>query len=283
MNADKVRKIIVAVAPVGKTIQPPSKNPVTPTDVASEVSACCQAGASLVHLHVRDDVGVQTEDMAVYSKTLDLIRQTSDIIIQGSTGGLTSLTREERCVALNDTRTESASLNMGSINFGEDVYVNTLPDIRYWAKRMQETQVVPELEIFAAGMLSTYQQLVSENVLKPPYSMGFCLGVDWALPATPETLFFMKTLLPDKEIPWGVIHAGMEDFSLLATAIGMGASVVRVGFEDSVYYSHGQVAATNVEIVSRVVALIQDMGLAVASCAEARKMLGIQAPDLRPV
>jgi len=215
--------------------------------------------------------------MTVYSKTLDLIRQSSDIIIQGSTGGLTSLTREERCVALQDTRTESASLNMGSINFGEDVYVNTLPDIRYWAKRMHTTQVVPELEIFAAGMLATYQQLRREDVLKPPFSIGFCLGVDWALPADSETLFFMKTLLTEKEVPWGVIHAGMQDFTLLATAIGLGASVVRVGFEDSVYYAPGQVAETNTELVARVAALIQDMGLDVASCAEARKLLGM--PD----
>ncbi len=275
MNENELRKIIVAVAPVGKNIRPPSRNPITPEDVANETIACSQAGASLVHLHVRDDTGVQTEDVTVYAKTLDLIRQSSDIIVQGSTGGLTSLTREERCVALDDTRTESASLNMGSINFGEDVYVNTLPDIRYWAKRMQATRVVPELEIFAAGMLPAYQQLRREDVLRPPYSIGFCLGVEWALPADPETLFWVKSLLPEKNVPWGVIHAGMNDFTLLATAIGMGASVVRVGFEDSVNYARGRAAQTNVELVQRMAALIQDMGLAVANCTEAREILGM--------
>lgn len=269
------RKIIVAVAPTGKKLEPPSVNPLTPEDVASQVIACDKAGAGMVHLHVRDRQGEQTEELLNFSTTLDLIRQSSDIIIQGSTGGLTDLTLEQRCVALNDPRVEVASLNMGSINFGEDVYINRLPDIRYWAGRMQETRVAPELEIFAAGMLPAYMKLVEEGVLKPPYSIGFCLGVRWALPANPETLFFLKTLLPEKDVPWGVIHAGMHDFSLLATAIGMGASVVRVGFEDSSFFAPGKAAETNAELVERIVSLTHQMGYEVATCDEAREMLEI--------
>ena len=275
MNAHKPRKIIVAVAPTGKKIKPPSVNPLTPEDVAHQVIASEKAGASMVHLHVRDKQGEQTEDLSDFSTTLDLIRQTSGIIIQGSTGGLTDLTLEQRCVALDDPRVEVASLNMGSINFGEDVYINRLPDIRYWARRMQEARVVPELEIFAAGMLPAYMKLAEEGVLKPPYSIGFCLGVRWALPANPETLFFMKTLLPEKNVPWGVIHAGMHDFSLLATAVGMGASVVRVGFEDSTFFAPGKAAQANAELVERIVSLIHQMGYEVATCDEAREILGI--------
>jgi 3-keto-5-aminohexanoate cleavage enzyme len=272
----KNRKIIVAVAPVGKEIELPSKNPLTPEAVADDVIACTKAGAGMVHLHVRDNTGEQTEDLTVYSKTLDLIRESSGIIIQGSTGGLTSLTLEERCVALNDPRTEVASLNMGSINFGEDVYINKLPDIRYWAGRMEETGVAPELEIFAAGMLPTYRKLVEDKVLKPPYSINLCLGFHWALPADVETLFFMKTMLPEKDVPWGVIHDGMNDFALLATAIGMGASVVRVGFEDSVFFAPGKSARTNAELVERMVSLIQQIGYETATCDEARGILSIQ-------
>jgi 3-keto-5-aminohexanoate cleavage enzyme len=229
----------------------------------------------MVHMHVRDQQGKQTEDLTDFSATLDLIRKDSDIVIQGSTGGLTDLTLEQRCVALEDSRVEVASLNMGSINFGEDVYVNRMPDIRYWARRMEETRVVPELEIFAAGMLPAYIQLVEEGVLKPPYSIGFVLGVRWALPANPETLFFMKTLLPEKDVPWGVIHAGMHDFALLATAIGVGASVVRVGFEDSPYFAPDKAALTNAELVERIVSLVHQMGFEVAACDEAREILGI--------
>ena len=276
MKNNKPRKIIVAVAPTGKKTEPPSVNPLTPEDVAGEVAACTKAGASMVHLHVRDKKGEQTEDLTDFSATLDLIRPSSDIIIQGSTGGLTDLTLEQRCVALNDARVEVASLNMGSINFGEDVYVNKMADIRYWARRMEQTRVVPELEIFAAGMLPAYVKLVEEKVLQPPYSIGFCMGVDWALPADAETLFFMKTMLPEKDVPWGVIHAGMNDFVLLATAIGMGASFVRVGFEDSPFFAPGKAAKSNAELVERMVSLIHQIGYEVATCDEAREMLQIR-------
>jgi 3-keto-5-aminohexanoate cleavage enzyme len=275
MKNHKTRKIIVAVAPTGKKTEPPSVNPLTPADVAQQVIACEKAGASMVHMHVRDKKGEQTEDLTDFSATLDLVRQSCDIIIQGSTGGLTDLTLEQRCVALDDSRVETASLNMGSINFDEDVYVNRVPDIRYWARRMAETRVVPELEIFAAGMLPTYMQLVEEGVLKPPYSIGFCIGARWALPAEPETLIFMKTLLPEKDVPWGVIHAGMQDFALLATAIGMGASVVRVGFEDSAFFAPGKAARTNAELVERTVSLVHQIGYEVANCQDAREILGI--------
>ena len=276
MKNHKPRKIVVAVAPTGKKIEPPSVNPLLPEDVAGEVVACTKAGAGMVHLHVRNRAGEQTEDLTVFTKTLDLIRHSSDIVIQGSTGGLTDLTLEQRCVALNDPRVEVASLNMGSINFGEDVYVNRLPDIRYWAGRMAEARVAPELEIFAAGMLPAYMKLVEEGVLKRPYSIGFCLGVRWALPANAETLFFMKTMLPEKDVPWGVIHAGMHDFAMLATAIGMGATAVRVGFEDSIFFAPGQAAHTNAELVERVVALIHQIGYEVATCEEAREILAIR-------
>jgi 3-keto-5-aminohexanoate cleavage enzyme len=275
MKNHNTRNIIVAVAPTGKKTEPPSVNPLTPADVARQVIACEKAGASMVHMHVRDKKGAQTEDLTDFSATLDLIRRSSDIVIQGSTGGLTDLSLEQRCVALDDPRVETASLNMGSINFDEDVYVNRVPDIRYWAGRMAETRVAPELEIFAAGMLSAYMQLVEEGVLKPPYSIGFCLGVRWALPANPETLFFMKTLLPEKDVPWGVIHAGMQDLALLATAIGMGASVVRVGFEDSVFFAPGKAAQTNTQLVEKMVSLVHQIGYEVANCQEAREILGI--------
>ena len=273
---NKLRKIIVAVAPVGRDIDPPSINPITPEAVADDVIACTEAGASMVHLHVRDRNGEQTEDLTDFSATLDLIRKSSDIIIQGSTGGLTDLTLEERCVSLNDPRVEVASLNMGSINFGEDVYINRLPDIRYWARRMEASQVAPELEIFAAGMLPTYMKLLEEKVLKPPYSINFCLGAEWALPADAETLFFMKTILPEKNVPWGIIHDDMTDLALLATAIGLGASTVRVGFEDSVYFAPAKAAATNAELVIRIVSLVQQIGYDVATCSEAREILGLR-------
>jgi 3-keto-5-aminohexanoate cleavage enzyme len=276
MDTIKNRKIIVAVAPVGKNIQPPSINPLTPAEVSREVIDCTRAGASFVHLHVRDDRGNQTEDLTQFSRTLDLIRESSDIIIQGSTGGLSELSLEARCVALNDPRVEVASLNMGSVNFSEDVYVNRLPDIRYWAKRMEEAGVIPELEVFEAGMLTAVTKLLEEKILKPPFAFGFCLGFHYALPADPNSLFFLKASLP-ANAPWGVVHEGMQNFSLLAAAVGMGAAAIRVGFEDSVYYAPGQAAASNAQLVEKIVSLIRQIGYEVATPAEARKLLGLES------
>jgi 3-keto-5-aminohexanoate cleavage enzyme len=275
MSAQGPRKIILAVAPVGRHVTPPAVNPLTPRQVAGEVIRCARAGASMVHLHVRDRKGVQTEDIGAYAKTLDLVRESSDIVIQGSTGGLTSLSLEERCVSLNDPRTEVASLNMGSVNFGEDVYINRLSDIRYWAGRMRKTRTVPELEIFDSGMLPAARALIAEGAIRRPYSVCFCLGFRWTLAPDPKSLFFMTSLLTEK-VPWGVVHDGMTDLALLAAAVAMGASLVRVGFEDSVCWAPGRAVRRNVELVRKLAALIRLLGHDVATPAEARAILGIR-------
>ncbi|MDY6791609.1 MAG: 3-keto-5-aminohexanoate cleavage protein [Thermodesulfobacteriota bacterium] len=267
-------KIIVSVAPVGKEVPETSFNPITPEEVAEEVTACAEAGASMVHLHVRDRYGNQTADLTDFSQTLDRIRPASDIIIQGSTGGLVDLSVEERSTALNDHRVQTASLNMGSVNFGDEVYVNTLPNIQYWARRMAEERIVPELEIFEAGMIPVYKQLMAKTVLRKPFSFNFILGVEWGMPAVHQSLFFLTSFL-DQPIPWGITHVGMTDFSLLATAIGLGAAVVRVGFEDSAFYAPGKAAHANVELVERAVALVRHIGFDVATIEEARDILGV--------
>jgi len=101
----------------------------------------------------------------------------------------------------------------------------------------------------------------------------------WALPADVATLHFVQSRLPEKEVPWGLIHDGMQDLSLLAAAISMGADVVRVGFEDSVYFAPGKAAQTNAELVKRIGALIHDMGYEVATCDEARRIMGISGAE----
>lgn len=268
------RKIVLAVAPVGVEIAPPSINPLSPEEVAAEIVSCARAGAAMVHLHVRDNTGAQTEDLTVFSRTLDLIRKDSDIIIQGSTGGLSTLTLEQRCVSLNDPEVEVASLNMGSANFGEQVYINTLPDIRYWAGRMAEKGIVPEMEIFEAGMMENIPALMKEKVITPPFYYSFCLGFPGALPARPVSLFFLCSVLPPS-VPWGLIHHGMRDFSLLGAAVAMGASLVRVGFEDSACCAPGETAKTNTVLVEKAALFLRSMGCDIASPAEARGILGI--------
>jgi 3-keto-5-aminohexanoate cleavage enzyme len=274
MRSRTSRKVIVGLAPVGTDLPEGVQNPLSPAEVAEEVIACTEVGAGMVHLHVRDSAGVQTADITEFSRTLDLIREKSDIIIQGSTGGVSDLSLEERCTALNDPRVEMASLNMGSANFDEGVYINTLPDIRYWANRMKETEVVPELEVFEAGMVNNVKILCDEGVIGKPLIYNFCLGFKGALPASADNIHFLKSIIP-ADAPWGFVHHGMRDLSLLATAIGMAASIVRVGFEDSVYLTPGKMVVKDVDLVRNVVSLIHQMGLEIATPSEARELLGI--------
>lgn len=269
-----VRKILVAIAPVGTDLPDGVENPLSPEQVAEETVACAEAGAGMVHLHVRDAQGVQCADTAEFSRTLDMIRGRSDIIIQGSTGGVSELSLEERCTALNDPRVEVASLNMGSANFDEGVYVNTFPDIRYWAGRMAETGARPELEIFEGGMVNNVRILHAEGVLEKPFLFAFALGFRGAMPASADAIHFLKNILPG-DSAWGLIHHGMRDMSLLATAVGMGAGFVRVGFEDSVYGAPGKMAVRTVDLVRKIVSLVRQMGMEIATPAEAREILGL--------
>lgn len=269
-----MRKIIISVAPVASKDPGVTRNPLSPEEIAADVLACAKAGASQVHLHVRDREGKPTQNLTEFSRTIDMIRKGSDIIIQGSTGGVFDLSLADRCVSLNDPRVEVGTLNMGSANFGDGVYVNTLPDIRYWAGRMRENSVKPELEIFEAGMINNTLIIAAEKHIEPPFMYAFCLGFRGALPASADNLQFLKGLLPAGAI-WGMVHEKMTDFSLLAAAVAMGASFIRVGFEDSIFYAPGRVAKTNAELVEKIAGVVREIGCEVADPAEARRIIGL--------
>ncbi|MBR3027637.1 MAG: 3-keto-5-aminohexanoate cleavage protein [Bacteroidales bacterium] len=274
-----MRKIIVTVAPVchvGKPIPEGCKNPLTPEEITEDVLNCYRAGACQVHLHTRDLKGNPTFELDVFSQTIHAIREHSDMIIQGSTGGLSDLSLADRCVSLNVPEVEIASLNMGSVNFGETVYINTMPDLRYWAKRQQEANVVPEMELFDLSHVECCTRLADEGVIRRPLHYNFCVGPGGSsnLSATGRNLALLCALT-EPGTTWGINHDSMKDFSILACAIGMGANAVRVGFEDSFYYAEGKLARTNAELVERLVALIRAMGCEPATPAEAREMLEI--------
>lgn len=269
------RKIVVAVAPVGKNISDSQvDNPLTPEAIAEQTIACARAGAAMVHLHVRDEFGGPTGKLDTFRKTLDLIRAGSNIVIQGSTGGASNLSLEERCVSLDEPRTEVASLNMGSVNFGEDVYINRYPDIRFWAGRMADRRVLPEMEVFDLSMMETIRLFHGEGILTGPLHINFCLGFHGALPPRAEMLQILKEQLPPGA-RWGFLHDGMEDLELHAAALGMGADVLRVGFEDGVSWAPGKKVNRNVELVERLVALVQAAGFELATASEARAILGV--------
>ena len=145
------KRIMITVAPVARVANPTTRcqSLLTAEQVAAETLACAKAGAAQVHLHVRTATGEITHETDVYSDTLERIRRESAIVIQGSTGGFEKkLSLDERCSAINDDRTDVASLNMGSLNLGFDVaFVNTGAEIRYWAETFKRRNVVPELEV----------------------------------------------------------------------------------------------------------------------------------------
>ncbi|TVR56652.1 MAG: 3-keto-5-aminohexanoate cleavage protein [Spirochaetaceae bacterium] len=270
-------RIIVAVAPVahvGHELPAGTKNPITVDEVADEAARCWNEGASIVHLHVRDETGEQVSDRTFFGRTLDRIRGETELIVNGSTGAITPLSLEERCVSLDDPRVEVGSLNMGSVNFGETVYINTVPDIRFWANRMRERNVVPELETFNPSMITTAFALRDEGILADPLHFNFVLGFKNAISSDARNLFYLADLLPDGT-EWGLVHEGMIDLSLVAAAIGLGARTVRVGFEDGAFLRPGVAARSNAELVANVVALIRTIGKEVATPAEARAMWGL--------
>ena len=266
-------KIIIGVAPVahkGKEL-PGIKNPLSAEEIAEDVIGCAKAGASMVHLHVRNMQGDQVQDLSYFSKTIDLIRKESDIVINGSTGGVSDLSLEERCVSVKEPRTELASLNMGSVNFGDGVYINTLPDIRFWIGEISKYSVVPELEIFDFSMLTSIERLIGEGLLKPPLNYNFVLGFSGALPADPGILAQLVTRLP-KGAHWGLVHEGMRDLKLIAAALGLGASVIRVGYEDG--FLPGLPVMSNTLLVQKAAELVKSLGFKIAAPGEAKKIFG---------
>lgn len=270
------RKVILAVAPVGQTEEAFRLSPKTPEQVAGSVAACAREGAAMVHLHPRDAVGKPARELSAFSRTLDLLRlEGPDIIVQGSTGGLSTFSPEERCITIGDPRVECATLNLGSINFGKTVYANPFPDVEYWAKRMQEIGVRPELQIFDIGMFAAARLLAEKGLMPEPQVYCIVLGFKWGLPADVEMLEFAARRVPENAI-WGVIHHQMRDFELLKTAVGMGASFIRVGFEDSVLGPKGAPAGTNHDLVAMAAEMLQAYGgVSLATPDEARAMLSL--------
>lgn len=262
-----MRKVIISLAPVATT----SKN-IDPLSIANEVIEASKVGASMVHLHVREKTGELTKDLSVFKETVELICRESDIVIQASTGGVSNLTIEERCAPLSYNKVETASLNGGSVNLGDAVYKNSFSDIKYCAERVREHNILPEFEVFEIGMINNIKIVGDEVLLKDPVLFNIVLGHKGAMPATIEALTVFKQFIPQNAL-WGITHFGRKDFSLLAVAVAMGASLVRIGFEDSPYINDENIAENNVILVKKIAEIIRTLGMDTATPQEARKIL----------
>lgn len=245
----------------------------SPEGVASEVIRAANAGANIVHLHVWDEHGQPTMELPAFERTLRLIREGCDIVIEGSTGGFNDLTPAERSVSLQAPGVEMASLNPGSVNYDAGVYINSPSDIDYWMQAMHQRMIKPDSAIFEVGMIQNVLDRAEKGWIEPPFLFTFALGLQGAMPASPKNLLFLSETAPKGSL-WTVAGYRGSDLTLSTLAIAMGGHV-RAGFEDNPYYRPGQLATCNAQLIERLVRIAREIGREPATPAEARKMLGI--------
>ncbi|TXD38802.1 3-keto-5-aminohexanoate cleavage protein [Lujinxingia vulgaris] len=244
--------------------------PYTPVEIAEEAARCRQAGAAMVHVHGRLDDGTPTQDRATFETILNETRQRTDALVQFSTGGAVWMSVDERIEGL-DLKPDMATLTTGTVNFGDDVFMNSLPMIRQIASRQRELGIVPEIEVFDTGMVDTALNLLKEGVVTAPLHFDFVLGVPGAMGARPENLRFLVEMLPD-DATWSVAGIGRHQLPLAELAIAMGGHV-RVGLEDNIYLSRGVLAKGSYELVERVAELAAAADRPLATPAQARQIL----------
>ena len=248
--------------------------PVTPQEQAIAAQEAVEAGASIIHLHVREDDGSPSQRLERFEEAIEAIRKRCPkVIIQISTGGAVGEKMERRSAPLT-LRPEMASLNLGTMNFGDDIFVNLPRDIVALGQRMHQLGVVPELEIYEVGMLESAFRLAKQGILREPLHFQFVLGVPGGMSGDPRNLVHLVSVLPSSEIHWGVAGIGRYQLPLAVQALVMGGHV-RVGFEDNIFYHKGELAQSNAQLVSRVARIARELGREVATAEQARKMLKI--------
>jgi len=248
--------------------------PVTPEEIADSAYDAWKAGASVLHLHVRDANAQPTQDLAVFKKTIELVRRKSDIVIETTTGGAVGMTAEERLqpVTLDP---EMASLDCGTVNFGDDYIVNTLPIMREFAREMAAHKVQPTLECFDLGHVYASHILIKEGLIQAPFHYGLVLNVPAAVKYEPDVLEFLVRKLPQGAFWTAMGIGGKANLDCIYGAIAMGGNI-RVGFEDNVYYSRGRLATSNAEMVERAARIAKDCGRELARPDDVREMLKLR-------
>ena len=249
-----------------------AKLPVTPSQIAGSARDAVKAGASIIHLHVRDEKGKPTQRVDVFQEVTEKIREQCDCIIQYSTGGAIGTPVDQRCAPLK-LRPDMASLSLGTMNFGEDIFENSESTIIKIAKALKRNKVMPEFEIFDVGMLDTMERLLKKGLIPKRHHINFVLGVPGGLSGGPENLIFLKERLSPEQT-WSASGIGRFQLPLTAHAIGMGGHV-RVGLEDNIYYKKGVPAKSNAQFVKRLVRIANELERQVATVKQARYVLGI--------
>ncbi|MBT5415033.1 MAG: 3-keto-5-aminohexanoate cleavage protein [Rhodospirillaceae bacterium] len=263
--------------------------PITPKQIAQACLDARQAGAAVAHIHVRDpETGARTGDPALFREVVERIRDAgSDIIINLTTGeggrfvpseddpkvagpGTTLKHPKERLVHIEELRPDIATLDVGTFNFGEQVFMNTPAHLRYMAKTIRDLGVKPEIEVFESGHIRFALQMMEEGLIEEPPLFQFCLGIPWAAPATPAAAQFMKSMLPGNAIFAGFGISRWE-FSMVAEMMNIGGHC-RVGLEDNLYLGKGEFAS-NAQLVEKAARIIRELDGEPAEPARAAELL----------
>ena len=290
------RKVMISCAVTGSA-DTPGRNPavpVTPRQIADSAIDAAKAGAAIVHIHVRDPKTTRPSmDLALYREVVDRVRAGgTGVLINLTTGpgarfvpgsedpekpgpGTTMKRPAERVRHIVELKPDICSLDMGSLNMGPHVFINTPSHLETMAVAIRDAGVLPELEVFETGHLLLAKRMIENGHIKPPGMFQICLGISWGQPATPEAMSYMRTLLPAGS-PWFAFGISLHQFPMAAQAVLLGGHP-RVGLEDNIYLEKGKLAPSNAALVEKAARIIEVLGDIVATPADARQMLGIAA------
>lgn len=289
------RKVIISCAVTGSA-DSPGKNPavpVTPEQIAQSCVDAAKAGAAVVHIHVRDlKTTKPSMDGALYREVVERIRASgTDVLINLTTGpgarfehdpddpskaspASTLRGPDDRVRHVQELRPDICSLDMGSMNMGNRVFINTPAHLQTMAIAIRDAGVLPELEVFETGHLLLAKKMIETGHIKPPGMFQICLGIAWGQPATPEAMTYMRSLLPPGS-PWFAFGISLYQFPMVAQAVLLGGHV-RVGLEDNLYLEKGKLAPSNAALVEKAAHIIAMLGDQVATPDEAREILGLR-------
>lgn len=275
---DLSNKVILTVAPTGAW--PTKKDtpyiPLQPKEIAKDIYDCWKAGASIAHIHVRDDEDKASMSFEKFKEVIELVRATDcDIVLNTTTSGGLGIDDEIRMKPFSELKPEIASYDCGSMNWAHTtVFENSPKFLEKLGTRMQEVGVKPEIEIFDAGMIYNALYYLKKGILKAPLHFQFVLGVPGGMAATVENLVFLKSLIPEGST-WGALGIGKGHLPIMYCALAMGGHL-RVGMEDNIFISKGVLATSNVEFIERTKLIVEAMGKQIATPDEARAILALR-------
>lgn len=272
-----MEKLIISVGITGSRItrQQTPYIPITPEEIAQSGIDAWRAGASILHVHVRDPkTGLGTQDLSIFKAVVDRIRSETDAVLCLTTSGIPgrNLPNRGRLSPLS-LNPELVSFDAGSINMGENVFLNLPEFLEILAKETLARGIKPELEVFEVGMVHTCLKYLEKGLLKSPLHFQFVLGTPAGMPATVKSLLHLSEIIPQGST-WSVIGIGQGQLPMAMIGMIMGGHV-RVGLEDNIYYSKGVLAKSNAELVERVVRIAEEFGREIAKPQDARKLLNL--------